>query len=137
LNASVIKHLPWQDGDRVLVHAKPGQETYGEEGDIEIYEKALACESCFEHGSFFIESESNNCKLGLCWMHLLAQYESVDVIEQKRNWVMFWQTSMNSGVQTFEDQTLEFVRKLAYPERRVHTTIVQGSITEEFGEQAL
>ncbi len=132
MNETVIKHLPFEDGDIVRVF---GNETYSDEGDREIFETKLPCESCQEAGSFYLEAESRMSKIGLCWTHLLCTYDSIKIEEQKRNWVMFWQRAMNSGTTVFKNETLDLVKKVSYQPEHVKTIIVQGNIVDMFGEK--
>lgn len=121
-----------KDGDRCRVL---DTESYSTPTWVkEIYDHELACVECQNQGAFWIEIDENSA--GMCPLCLLKQYdEKVVMEEQRRPFVMFWQTAMNSGYCSWKDTTLSVVKKLAYPERRVKTIVVMGKIVDVFGEQ--
>ena len=54
--------------------------------------------------------------------------------EIEKPYVMIWQRAMNSGIVAFDSTTLERVKKIAYKPEYVKTTIIQGTVVDQFGE---
>ncbi len=101
-----------------------------------VYDKAVACEdqNCLVTGGWSLEDDPQ-CGT-VCSVHLLSSYkDGVRMLEQRRPFVMFWQRVANSGYCSWQDTTLEVVRKAAYAKEHVKTVIVVGRIVDIFGNQ--